>query len=99
MAVSRPSGLEHWIQALVFDQQSVGLTVVTPARVFTPARLHIDDTQAYIRPAVWTVNKEGYPVSALGVGGIGSWKKNIFVARTLRWPSGLVCLVDCINTN
>ena len=53
-----------------------------------PARLRIDDTQAYIGVDC----KRGNPVSALGVGGYGLWKK-IIVAHTL----GLVCLVTCIN--
>ena len=52
-----------------------------------PARLRTDDTQAYIRMDC----KRGNPVSALGVGGNGLWKK-IIVAHTLKWPSGLVCL-------
>ena len=57
-----------------------------------PARLRIDDTQAYIRMDC----KRGNPVSALGVGGIGLWTK-IIVAHTLKWPSGLVCLATCIK--
>ena len=43
---------------------------------------------------VWTV-KGGNPVSALGVGGNGLWKK--IVAHTLNWPSGLVCQATCIK--
>ena len=57
-----------------------------------PARLRIDDTQAYIRMDC----KGGNPVSALGVGGNGLWNKTI-VAHTLKWPSGLVCLATCIK--
>ena len=57
-----------------------------------PARLRTDDTQAYIRMDC----KRGNPVSALGVGGNGLWKK-IIVAHTLKWPSGLVCLATCIK--
>ena len=57
-----------------------------------PARLLIDDTQAYIHMDC----KGGNPVSVLGVGGNGLWKK-IVVAHTLKWPSGLVCLVICIH--
>ena len=49
-----------------------------------PARLRIDDTQAYIRMYC----ERGNPVSALGVGGNGLWKK-IIVAHTL---SGLQAL-------
>ena len=53
-----PEQLEHWFQALVFDQQSVGSNtgrahllrkikeVVLSA---LPARLQTADTQAYIR--------------------------------------------------
>ena len=52
-----------------------------------PARLRIDDTQAYIHMDC----KRGNPVSALGVGGNDLWKIK-FVAHTLKWPSGLVCL-------
>ena len=36
-----------------------------------PTRLRIDDTQAYIRMDC----ERGNPVSALGVGGNGLWKK------------------------
>ena len=57
-----------------------------------PARLRTDDTQAYIRMDC----KGGNPVSAPGVGGNGLRKK-IIVAHTLKWPSGLVCLVTCFK--
>ena len=57
-----------------------------------PARLLMDDTQAYIHMDC----KGGNPVSALGVGGNGLWKE-IIVAHTLKWPSGLVCHATCIN--
>ena len=40
--------------------------------------------------------ERGNPVSVLGVGGNGPWKK-IIVAHTLKWPSGLVCQATCIN--
>ena len=86
---------------LVFDQQSVGSNpqpwhllrkigeVVLSA---LPARLRIDDTQAYIHMDC----KRGNPVSAPGVGGNGLWNKKI-VAHTLKRPSGLVCLATCIK--
>ena len=51
-----------------------------------PARLRIEDTQAYIRMDC----ERGNPVSAQGVGGNGLWK-TIIVAHTLKWPSSLVC--------
>jgi hypothetical protein len=38
---------------------------------FEPARLQTDDTQAYTRMDC----ERGYPVSAVGVGGNGLWKK------------------------
>ena len=57
-----------------------------------PARLWIEDTQAYIRMGC----ERGNPISALGVGGNGLWKKTI-VAHTLKWPPGLVCQATCIK--
>ena len=77
-------------KALVFDQQSVGSNPGRDTCYVTnwgvvlsalPARLRIDDTQAYIR----TDCKRGNPVSALGVGGNGLWEKKIIVAHTLNW--------------
>ena len=51
----------------------------------------MDDTQAYIHMDC----KRGNPVSALGVAGNSPWKNRWFLAHTLKWPSGLVCLATC----
>ena len=40
-----------------------------------PARLRLDDTQAYI----CMHGERGNPVSALGVGGNGPWKKKVWI--------------------
>ena len=46
--------------------------------------------------SVWTL-KGGNPVSAPGVGGNCPWKTSWIVAHTLKGPSGLVCLANCIH--
>ena len=59
-----------------------------------PARLRIDDFQAYMY--IRMDCERGNSVSALGVGGNGLGTE-IIVAHTLKWTSGLVCLATCIK--
>ena len=69
----------------MFYQNQIGEVVLS----VLPAKLRTDDTQAYIRLGC----KRGD--LRPGVGGNGLWKQ-IIVANTLKWPSGLVCLATCI---
>ena len=86
-------GLAVKSTALVFEQQSVGLSLGCDTWYVKLGRfLGRFLTQAYIRMDC----KWGNPVLALGVGSNGPWQK-IIVAHTLKWPWWLVCLANCIN--
>ena len=95
VAKSLVCGLNPSHDTCVLEQGTCFVKVGEVVLSALPARLLVNDTQAYIL----TDCKGGNPVSAPGIGGNSPWENSWFVAHTLKWPSGLVCLATCIKIN
>ena len=81
----------------IFSTSFIGCKIREVALSALPVRLRIDDTQAYMYMYIRMDCRGGNPVTALGVGGNGPWKKMV-VTHNLKWPSSLVSLATYTNT-